>query len=144
MPHADFIHIPVPQGKSPISRAVGVPPGATTYYLSGQMPTVVDPAAPADSRQAYGDTRTQTRTTLERLDGILRDLGMSMRNVVHVRACLVADPDKGNRMDFEGFNAGYADFFASQPDGHPARMVYQVAGLVNPGWLLEIEAMVAR
>ena len=138
-----FVHVPVPGRASPISRAVGVPPGATTYYLSGQMPTVVDPKASPESRQAYGDTRTQTLSTLVRLKGILADLGMGIEDVVHMRASLVADPDKG-RMDFDGFNAGYAEFFSGQSSAYPARMVVEVAGLVNPAWLLEIEVMVAK
>ena len=138
-----FTHVPVPGSRSPISRAVGVPTGATTWYLSGQMPAVIDPDAPPDSRAAYGDTYRQTLSTLNRLDGILAGMDLAMRDVVHVHASLVADPELG-KMDFDGFNAAWAEFFAGQDSAWPARMVLQIAGLVHPAWLLELEVIAAK
>ena len=54
--------IPVPN--IPFVAAVAVPPGFTTYYISGTLAAVADPSAPAGSVQRLGDTETQTTSVL--------------------------------------------------------------------------------
>jgi enamine deaminase RidA (YjgF/YER057c/UK114 family) len=62
-----------------------------------------------------------------------------------MQAFLVADPAKDNRMDFAGFMEGYTQFFGTpQQPNLPSRSVMTVAGLVNPGWLVEIEVTAVR
>ena len=58
---------------------------------------------------------------------------------------LVADPAKGGKMDFAGMKEGYGQVFGtpSQP-GRPARATVQVAGLVDEGQFVEIEAVAVR
>ena len=55
------------------------------------------------------------------------------------------DPANGGKMDFKGFSEGYAQFFgtSSQPNV-VARSTMQVAALVSPGWLVEIEVIAAK
>lgn len=103
---------------------------------------MIDPQAPAGSRQAYGDTATQTRTTLARLEKVLAEMGLGLEQLTHARIYLVADPDTG-QMDFDGFNAAYNAYLKARVSVFPARTVVQVAGLVKPGWLIEIEACAA-
>ena len=66
-------------------------------------------------------------------------------DVVAMTVYLVGDPAKGNRMDFDGFMAAYSQFFgtAEQPN-LPARSTVQVAGLVQPGMLVEIEVQLVK
>lgn len=127
---------------SAISRTVAIPPGMTHYQLSAQYPAVVDDKALADSLASFGDTATQTTTTLARLEGVLKELGLGLPHLTHVRVYLVADPVSG-KMDFDGFNKAYNDYMQARCDAWPARTVLQVAGLVKPGWLIEIEACAA-
>ena len=48
-------------------------------------------------------------------------------------------------LDFEGFNRGYRQFFGSDINPlKPVRSFVQVAGLVRPGWLVEVEIRAAR
>jgi enamine deaminase RidA (YjgF/YER057c/UK114 family) len=58
---------------------------------------------------------------------------------------MVADPGKDNKLDFAGLMAGYTQFFgtADQPN-KPARSAVQVAALVAPGALVEIEVIAAK
>ena len=57
---------------------------------------------------------------------------------------LLAAGVPAGRMDSEGFSAGYAQFFGTAAQPHlVARTRAQVVGLVNPGWLVEIEAIAA-
>lgn len=134
-----------PGSNFPIAMAVEVPAGATTVMVSGMVPAVSDANAPRNSLAAFGDTRAQTVSVLTRIEASLRSIGLSLADVVRMQVFLVGDPGRGGRMDFEGFMAAYTEYFgtAAQPN-LPARSVMQVAGLVNPGWLVEIEVTAVR
>src|SRR5262245_17860054 len=134
-----------PGSDFPIAAAVEVPAGKTTVYVSGAVPPVVDEKAVRNSIAAYGDTRTQTVGVLRNIEASLKRMGLGMGDVVKMQVFLVGDPAKGGRMDFDGFMQGYREFFgtADQPN-LPARAVMQVAGLVSPGWLVEIEVTAVR
>jgi enamine deaminase RidA (YjgF/YER057c/UK114 family) len=129
--------------ESPISASVEVSAGSRLVYVSGTVPDPVDAAAPAGSVQRYGDTATQTRSILTKLQAQLRQHGLTLGDVVMMRVFLVAPPGQP-RMDFAGMMSAYREFFgtAAQPN-RPARSTMQVAGLVDPGWLVEIEVTAA-
>jgi enamine deaminase RidA (YjgF/YER057c/UK114 family) len=135
----------IPNSDFPIARAVEVPAGKTTVYVSGAVPPVHDANAPATAVARFGDTRTQTVNTLRSIERTLRDLNLTHGDVVKMQVFLVGDPERGGRMDFDGFMQGYREFYgtAAQPN-LPARSVMQVSGLVNPGWLVEIEVTAVR
>lgn len=124
--------------ESPIAASVEVPAGSRLVYISGTVPDPADANAPAGSVQRYGDTATQTRSILRKIEAQLRQHGLGLGDVVMMRVFLVAPPGQP-RMDFAGMMTGYREFFgtAAQP-GRPARSTMQVAGLVDPGWLAEI------
>ena len=129
----------------PIASAVEVPTGRSLVFLSGTVPPVADDKAERGSLAAYGDTRTQTQGVLKAIERQLQAQGLGMGDVVKMQVFLVGDPGKGGKMDFDGFMAAYREFYgtAAQPN-LPARSVMQVAGLVVPGWLVEIEVIAAR
>jgi enamine deaminase RidA (YjgF/YER057c/UK114 family) len=130
---------------SPILTGVIVPPSARWVLLSGQVPPVVDPSKPSTSIEAFGDTEAQTVGVFRRIETLLKAEGLGFGDVVKLTVFLVGDPKLGGRQDFKGFSAGYARFFgtAEQPN-KVARSTVQVAGLVNPGWLVEIEAIAVK
>lgn len=130
---------------SPISTAVTVPAGAKTLYVSGLLPSVADPAAPAGSIASYGDTKTQTISTIKKIEEVLKAHGMGLGDVVMMHVYLLGDPDKGGKMDFAGMMAGYLQFFgtAEQPN-KPSRATVQIAALAGPGYLVEIEVIAAK
>jgi enamine deaminase RidA (YjgF/YER057c/UK114 family) len=129
--------------EAPISASVEVPAGSRLVYVSGTVPDIADPNAPPGSVQRFGDTATQTRSVLRRIEAQLREHGLTLSDVVMMRVFLVAPPGQA-RMDFAGMMAAYREFFGTvaQPD-RPARSTMQVAGLVDPGWLVEIEVTAA-
>lgn len=139
------IRHPIPNSDFPIALAVEIPADATLVYLSGQVPAVINEAAGPDTVAAFGDTEAQTVSVLEKIEGILTDLDLTMSDVVKMQAFLVGDPDLENKMDFAGFMAGYTQFFGTTEQPNlPSRSAMQVAGLVNPGWLVEIEVVALR
>jgi enamine deaminase RidA (YjgF/YER057c/UK114 family) len=141
----DVVRHKNPSSDFPIAQAVEVPAGKTTVYVSGAVPSVVDEKAEKGSLAAYGDTRTQTESVLKSIEKTLEGLGLKMGDVVKMQVFLVGDPAQGGKMDFAGFMDGYTKFFGTKEQPNlPARSVMQVAGLVAPGWLVEIEVTAVR
>lgn len=140
----EIVRNPIPGSDFPIAQSVEVPPGAEILYVSGQVPPVIDESAEQGSRAAYGDTETQTVGVLERIEAALGNAGYSMADVVKMQVFLTGDPEMDGQMDFEGFMNGYTQFFSADKANLPARSAMQIAGLVVPGWLVEIEVMAAR
>jgi enamine deaminase RidA (YjgF/YER057c/UK114 family) len=142
---ADVVRHKIPNSSFPISAAVEIPAGKTLVFLSGAVPPVADAAAPKDSPQAYGDTRTQTVGVLTSIDRQLKGMGLSLGDVVKMQVFLVGDPAKAGKMDFAGFMAGYTQFFGTPAQPNlPSRSAMQVAGLASPGFLVEIEVTAVR
>ena len=130
---------------SPFAGSVVVPPGYTTYYISGSGPTVANPNAPKDSIESFGDTATQTRTTLEGLKAKMDKLGVTFGDVVQARVYLAADPMNGGKMNAAAMNDTWKTFFGTtaQPN-KPARATIEAANLVKKGALVEIEFVAAK
>ena len=128
----------VPQGGR-VADLVRTPAGSEMAYVAGQT---ADPTAPSPPPR-FGDTQAQTVSVLGKIQRLLQAQGFSLEDVVMMRVALVGDPAKGGAMDFAGMNAGYAQFFATTRH-KPARMTTRVAGLVEPGALVEIEVQAAK
>ncbi|WP_165772092.1 RidA family protein [Niveispirillum lacus] len=129
----------------PIAAAVQVPAGSDLFFLSGTVPPVANKDAPAGSIESFGNTETQTVNVLTRIQETLKAQGLTMGDVVLMHVYLVGDPAKEGKMDFAGMMAGYTKFFGTpeQPN-KPARSTVQIAGLVSPGMLVEIEVLAAK
>ena len=128
---------------SPIASSVEIPADSRIVYISGQVPEPVDQAAPAGSVARFGDTATQTRSVLGKVEAQLKQHGMGLGDIVMMRVFLVAPP--GERMDFAGMMTAFREKFGTKAQPlKPARSTMQVSGLVDPGWLVEIEATAAR
>jgi enamine deaminase RidA (YjgF/YER057c/UK114 family) len=139
---AEVVRHPIPNSTFPIAQAVEVPGNVKTIYVSGQVPPVVNKDADPNSREAFGDTRTQTMGALNRIKAILEGLGLGMGDVVKMQVFLVhgaAAP-----MDFKAFMEGYTQFFGGSQPNLPARSVVGVASLANPGFLVEIEVIAVK
>jgi enamine deaminase RidA (YjgF/YER057c/UK114 family) len=141
---ASITRNPIPGSDFPIAQSVELPADASVLYVSGQVPPVVDETAERGSRAAYGDTETQTVGVLERVQGALENAGYTMDDVVKMQVFLVGDPEMEGAMDFDGFMRGYTQFFSAERGNLPARSAMEIAGLVVPGWLVEIEVMAAK
>ena len=123
---------------SPIAAGVSVPPGYTTFFISGALPKPVTPAAngqPAD----FGDMATQTRSVLDGLKATMDKMGVGFGDVVAAHVFL--DP----KADFPAMNKVWAEEFgtAAQPN-KPARAAFRTSALVLPGAMLEIEFLAAK
>ena len=127
--------------------AARVNAGADMLYVSGQLASPLDAGTPmsaVDSLDDMGDTRAQTISALGKIRDILATQGFAMRDVVKLTLFVAADPRTG-AMDFAGVNDGFRTFFGTPESPETvARSTFQVAALVGPYYLIEIEAIAAR
>ena len=111
-----------------------IPASVTVVNLSGAVPKISD-----------GDTEAQTVSVLQSIEATLKSLNLAMKDVIKMQVFLVGDSAKAGKMDFEGFMKGYTQFFGTEDQPNlPTRSVFQVAGLANPDWLVEIEVTAVR
>ncbi len=123
-----------------ILAAAKVKPGATTVYLSGQL---ASPQTPGGSD--YGDTKTQTVSVLKKIKALLEAHGMTMKDIVRMDAYLTAAPGMDGKMDFAGFNAGFAEFFGTAENPTTVtRTTMQVAALAGPNFTVELTVIAAK
>jgi enamine deaminase RidA (YjgF/YER057c/UK114 family) len=123
---------------SPIAAGVSVPPGYTTFYISGALPSPVTPASPGTPAD-FGDISQQTRSVLNNLKATMDKMGVGFGDVVAAHVFL--DP----KADFMAMNKVWAEEFgtATQPN-KPARAAFRTNALVLPGALLEIEFVAVK
>lgn len=126
----------------PIAAAVEVPAGKTLVYLGGTVPQV---SYPADSALPDDATHQQALSVLQGIKDKLEGLGLGMGDVIQMQVFLVGVPQQDGRLDFDGFQRAYTQYFgtAEQPNT-PVRSVLQVAGLARPQWVVEIEVVAVR
>jgi enamine deaminase RidA (YjgF/YER057c/UK114 family) len=128
---------------SVIASTVTVPPGYTTYYISGTPSGPMNPdevkngAAPK-----WGNTTWQTNDSLTKLEATLKTLGLTFADVVKATVFLVKAPD--GQLHFADMNAEFKKRFGSsgQPN-KPARSTVEVT-LATPGALVEIELIAVK
>ena len=132
-----------PNEKSPIANGVWA---GDTLYLSGQLASPVTAADEGKGTPAiYGDTKTPAMSALSKIQALLKEQGLDMKDVVKMTVFLAGDPDKGNKLDFAGLQAAYTQFFGTKEQPNkPARSAVQVAALAAPWALLEIEVIAVR
>ncbi|MCV4342462.1 RidA family protein [Pseudomonas capsici] len=132
-------------GDFPISQTVTVPASASLIFVSGTLPDIADPQAPAGTPAAFGNTETQTVSVFNKIRNILRQQDLDLGDIVQLRVFLVGAEETGGKLDFAGLQAGYTQFFGTpeQPN-KPARTALQVVALPLPGALVEVEAIAAR
>lgn len=132
-----------PNEKSPIANGVWA---GDTLYLSGQLASPVTPADAAKGvAAAYGDTEAQAFSALTKIQALLKEQGLDMKDVIKMTVFLAGDPAKGGKLDFSGLQASYTKFFGTKDQPNkPARSAMQVAALAAPWALVEIEVIAVR
>jgi enamine deaminase RidA (YjgF/YER057c/UK114 family) len=129
----------------PFSPGAKIPGGYDIYFFSGATAAVSNPSAPKGSVDSYGDIAVQTRSALDSLKSSLAKLGLSFADVVQARVYMTRDPTRSGGIDFAGMSKVWATEFgtADQPN-RPVRAAVEVAGLIGPGLLIEIEMTAAK
>lgn len=143
-PQGEVIRYQAPNAR--IAKAVELTVGTNLVFLSGKVPSVIDKSKAPTDPAAYGDMEAQTMSVLQSIEAQLKELNMTMADVIKVQVFMVKDPNKGNKADVAGMNKAFGKFFgtgANQPH-LPSRSAFEIAGLNNPNWLVEIEVAAVR
>jgi enamine deaminase RidA (YjgF/YER057c/UK114 family) len=143
---ADVVRHPLGGGSTfPIARAVSVPANYETIWHSGITPAPADPKATPGTPAYWGDTKAQALSVFARIKESLDTLGLGFGDVVKMTVFLAGDPATGGRMNFDGFMEAYGQYFGTKEQPKlPARSTVQVASLVQPGMLVEIEVVLVK
>lgn len=114
-----------------------IPPDYATIRLPGIIPDALP------SGEFGGDTEAQAENVFGKIAASLKEAGAAESDVVAMTVYLAA-PTPGGNMDFDGMMRAYGRHYGSdaQPN-RPVRSTVQVAGLVRPGILVEIEVTAA-
>lgn len=121
-----------------IASSVTVPAGCETVYLSGLVAWTPGATPPQGL-----DTEAQTARTIEAVQAELGKHGLTLNDIVMMRAYLVADPKLG-KMDFAGYSRAYRRYFLERPQpATPARVTVEVARLAFDELLVELEVVAA-
>lgn len=123
-------HSPIPVLKSYESvyaHGVEVPASARTAHISGQV------GVGPDGRLAEGGFEAQCRQAIANIEAVLASARMSLNDVVKVTVFLTQREDLPLLRDVRAAHLAVA----------PAVTVVIVAGLHDPDWLVEIEAVAA-
>jgi 2-iminobutanoate/2-iminopropanoate deaminase len=111
----------------PYSHAVEVPEGSRLLYISGEVGVLPDGTVPET-------IEAQAEACWRNIIAILTDAGMGIQDIVKITTYLVRPEDVG------ATGAARARHFG---DAHPGSATIIVKALVNPVWLIEIEAVAA-
>ena len=115
---------------------IKIPANAEQLYVSGA-------GASAKADGSWGNMEEQTVDIFTKFKATLEQQGWSLGDIIQVRIFAVANKD--GTLDFDGFNSGYLQFFGTAENpAKPVRSFVQVAALVNPNWLVEVEIRAAR
>lgn len=121
----------------PYADAVEVAPGSEYFFTWG---VTASPRMKEIARNSvenrYGDTYEQTFSVLTQLTADLAEVGLTLRDVVNVRAYIVADPEP----DFDGWNRAFKQFFGTVSNPHkPARTTVGISRLFHSDYRVEVE-----
>jgi 2-iminobutanoate/2-iminopropanoate deaminase len=109
------------------AHGVEVPAGSRTLYVSGQV------GVGGDGQTVEGGFEAQCRQAIANLESVLASADMALADLVKITVFLTRREDLPRLRDVRSEQLAVA----------PAVTVIIVAGLHNPAWLVEIEAVAA-
>lgn len=133
----EFVTLAVAGAAQPAEGVGQLPAGRAHFFSAGTLAPTLKAMAGAGETRDKGDTASQARGALRRLQENLASAGLSFKDVAYVRAFIGPDTHQGGRFDYEGWNQAYAEFFPSS--AAPARATVTTPTFGDPSTLIEIE-----
>jgi len=125
----------------PFADIVAVDAGSAYFFTWGVTASPrFQNIARTGTNDRYGDTYQQSKAVLSQLTVDLAEVGLTLRDVVNVRAYVVADPEP----DFAGWNRAFTEFFGTKTNPHkPARTSVGISRLFLSSYRIEVEFIAA-
>jgi enamine deaminase RidA (YjgF/YER057c/UK114 family) len=124
MPRREINASDAPAPAGVYTQAIEVTSATRTVYISGQVGIAADGTVPADAE-------TQAKLAWRNLEAQLRAAGMGIENLVKTTTIV------RNEADIPAVRSGRAAVLGS----HKPASTLIVAGLANPAWRVEVEAI---
>jgi 2-iminobutanoate/2-iminopropanoate deaminase len=118
----------LPAYEAVFAHGIEVPAGARTIYVSGQV------GVDKDGKTVDDEFEPQCRQAIANVEAVLGAAGMALANTVKINVYLTRREDIPRLRDVRANHLAVA----------PAVTVVLVAGLHDPAWLVEIEAVAAE
>lgn len=126
---------------APYAKYVKVEPGASKFFtwgITASPRSKVIARESLDDDDRYGDTYTQAHKVMTTLTSDLDEVGLTLRDVVNVRAYVVGDAE--SPPDFDGWNRAFTEFFGTPDNPHkPARTTVGISRLFISQYKIEVE-----
>ncbi len=124
-----------------ILKGVSIPSDRKLFFSSGQVSAPNNLEAPEKTLAAYGNTHQQSIGTLKKLEGVLKEAGLGMKDVVYLGVFIAPDPTN-NKIDFDAWFKAYGEYFNNAENPNKvARTTLGVAALARDYLLVEVEAI---
>jgi enamine deaminase RidA (YjgF/YER057c/UK114 family) len=140
-----FVALRGPEPAGAVRRAdvegVRVMPGSSYFFTwgvtaSARSKTIAQRSLPDEER--FGDTYIQAHSVLATLTEDLAEVGLTLRDVVNVRAYVVGDETAPP--DFAAWDRAFFEFFGTRTLPHvPARTTVGISRLFLPAYRIEVE-----
>ena len=141
---AEIERVPSTYPNSPILQSATLPPGTALTFVSGILPDPADPKAAKDDLRAAGDTEAQTVAVLRKVEAALAPRPRPGRCGA-TAGVPGGRPETGRAHGLRGPAARLPAVLRQREQPlKPTRTTVQVAGLVLPGALIEVEAVAAK
>jgi len=125
-----------------VEKGVEIPAGKRFFISSGQVSPPNHLDQPEKTLARYGDTYTQSKGILNKMDGILKEAGLGLKDVVYLGVFIAPDPNKNGEIDFDAWFKAYGEFFNNEQNPTKvARTTLGVAALARDYLLIEVEAI---
>ena len=145
LPERSDMHLPIARRLVAVLCLLPALAGAAIHFISGQVPPVVDKAADPNSHR--GLRRHQDPDGRRAEENQRHPAGHGTGHGRRGRRCRSswwATRPRAARATWPASWKATPSFSAAHKPNLPARAVFQVAGLSNPGWLIEIEVVAAK
>lgn len=128
--------------KARISAGVSIPQNKKFFVISGIVASPIDTLSAPGSRERFGDTKTQAISIFSKIETLLKEAGLSMKDIVNLKAFVTPDKLNNGTFDFKGWNEAYDTYFNNPKNPiKPTRITMGIAILTNPEFLIEIEGI---
>jgi len=125
-----------------ILKGVSVPADKKIFFSSGLVALPSDTTAPDASLERFGDTYTQSVACLNRVESVLNEAGLELKDVIYLGVFIAPDPRIDNQIEFDSWFKAYAEFFNTEDNPvKTARTTLGVASLARPYFLVEVECI---
>ncbi|MEL6670871.1 MAG: RidA family protein [Bacteroidota bacterium] len=128
--------------ESSILKGVKVPRDRDLFFSSGLVTLPNDTTAPDRSLARYGDTYTQSIGCIKRVQSVLQEAGLDLKDVIYMGVFIAPNPEAEGKIEFDEWFRAYGEYFNNEENPTKVgRSTLGMAALARPYLLVEVEVI---